>query len=306
MPRRRLSARSDMALPPCPVAAIAFLGLLFLLRLLQRSPDYFLPAPASHATAAVDAIDANSGVREIAWRIPDAPGERVLSLPRSLLTSPAMGRIRVLPRRRALFCPIRGVASRSLLRALERLEGVGLDGLPRLSDYALRDRERLLVRPSVFRFVFVRDPLSRLASAFLAGRASPDLDGVDYRTFMARVRGSPLSKDEREIQPVSFLFFLTFLASQRPGSVWHGFAPQSGLCGLGRLNYSFLGRLERFEADVDALERTLGPVRPLDPPVFESNASREVGRMFDTHKRRAKAAKLVGDDSRLLGYKPPL
>lgn len=200
-----------------------------------------------------------------------------------------------------------GVASRSLLRALERLEGVSPEGLPLLSDYALRDRERFLGRPDVFRFVFVRDPLARIASAFLQGRAAADeLDGQAYRTFMARVRGQPLKKGEREVQPVSFLFFLTFLAAQETENLWEGFAPQTGLCGLRRINYTFLGRLERFEADVDALERALGPLRPLNPPMFESNASTTFGNMFATRKRRMKAAKLVEEDSRLLGYKPPL
>ncbi len=292
---------------------LAFIGLSLILfvRIFPRSPhEHSLYAAkrshffASHAPRGRQTkVAPPRQKREAIWARPDAPAELVLAVSRDLLSSLPVHRLRVLPRLGALFCPIPGVASNALLRALGRAEGVGNEELPLLSEYALRDRERFLVRPDIFRFVFVRHPFARLLSAFYAGRAFSELDSPGYREFMGRVRGRPLAPDEHELQPLSFLFFLTFLSKQRRSELWDRFVPQSDLCGLQSFKYAFVGRLEQFEQDIAEVERRLSrKLQPLEPPSFSSNASQTLTEMFNSRKRRSKAMKLYDIDLKALGY----
>eukprot|EP00171_Calliarthron_tuberculosum_P016939 IDg16939t1 len=148
-------------------------------------------------------------VLEAPWLRRDHPSERVLSLSRAALSADTLSHLRVLPRLGAVFCPVPGVASRALLSALLRAErAAGGSIAPFLTDFALRDRERLLTRPDVHRVLFVRHPLARALSVFYAGRRATDLNGPAYRAFLGHVHGHSLAPDERELQPLSLPFFL--------------------------------------------------------------------------------------------------
>lgn len=242
---------------------------------------------------------------EATWLRADTPQERILSLPRAALHATALSRLRVFPHLRTLFCPVPGVASRALITALLRAErAAGGATAPPLTAYAPRDRERILARSDMLRVLFVRHPLARALSAFYRGRSVGDVDHPKYRAFMGRVRGRKLGDDEHELQPVSLLFFLTFLGAQQIEDLWEPFRPVTDLCALGLFEYNFVGRLEQLDDHVQALEKRLGArLRPLERPSFRSNASSTVRDMFASRQRRAKADKLYGTDIEILGYK---
>lgn len=246
--------------------------------------------------------------RDASWMRADTADERVLRVSREALRASALSRVRVLPALGALFCPVPGVASVSMLRALARANGARggehrVERLATLSEYAARDVERLLTRSDVERVLFVRHPLKRALSAFYAGRRHTDLDSAEYREFMGHVRGRTLQEKEHELQAISLLFFLTFLAAQPVAELWEPFRPVSELCAAGLLDYSFVGRLERLDTHLGALERRLRVrLRPLDAARFTSNASATARTMFGSRQRRQKAERMYGADMALLGY----
>lgn len=244
--------------------------------------------------------------REIRWARADTANERVLSVSRNAIHAEALHRLFVFPRLGAVFCPVPGVASRAIISALARAEGITPERLPRLSEYAPRDRERFLSRPEITRILFVRHPYARILSAFYAGRRWVDEHGLEhpsYREFTGRVRGHPLAVDDHELEPMPLSFFLTFLSMQERSLLWEPFRPVSDLCGLGLLKYDFVGRMEHLEHHLHSLEHKLDAVlHPLTPSLISSNASTSVKEVFSTKIRRNKAAKLYKTDLELLGY----
>lgn len=244
--------------------------------------------------------------REIRWARADTDNERVLSVSRAAIHAEALQRLYVFPRLGAVFCPVPGVASRAILGALARAEGITPERLPRLSEYAPRDRERFLSRPEITRILFVRHPFARILSAFYAGRRWVDEHGLEhpsYRDFTGRVRGHPLAVDDHELEPMPLSFFLTFLSMQERPLLWEPFRPVSDLCGLGLLKYDFVGRMEHLESHIHSLEHKLDVVlHPLPLSLTPSNASTSVREVFSAKIRRNKAAKLYKTDLELLGY----
>ncbi len=242
----------------------------------------------------------------IDWPREDSAREQTLSVPRNALQAPVLSRIKVFPRLGLVFCPVPGVASRSLLSSLSAVEGI--THIPTLGSYAPRDAERLLARSEVIRALFVRHPYTRALSTFYRGRAYADRYGLEhpkYREFMSMVRGHPLAAEDHELEPVNLLFFLTFISGQSKEHLWEPLRPVKDLCGLGTIEYGFVGRLERVDKHLEELSRRLGVRISLPSPPFPpSNASETVRQMFESRSRRDKAAKVYKEDLDLLDYNP--
>jgi Sulfotransferase family len=239
------------------------------------------------------------------WQRKDVDQYSSMAIERSLLVASVMRRLLVLRKHRAVFCPVLGVASGALVDFLEQAEGVGHGSLPTLADFSLRDRERFLTSDTVFRFVFVRHPFMRAAAAYNKGISSGDLDSEGYRSFMGIVRGRPLGEQERELQRLSMLFFLTFLGKQDPAHLDDRFAPQTQLCGIGLVDYHFIGRLETLGIDIVTAARSLN----IDSPMLRKSASdkrinttKTAIETFAVSKHRSKAAKLYAADLTALNY----
>lgn len=264
----------------------------FIIEQIRSNPDAPLDTAAPSTKIAID------------WPREDSAQEQTLSIPRNALEAPVLSRIAVFPRLGLVFCPVPGVASESLISALSAVEGI--TEIPNLGSYAPRDAERFLTRSEVVRALFVRHPFTRALSTFYRGRAFADRHGLEhpsYRNFMSMVRGHPLATDDHELEPVNLLFFLTFIASQRKEQLWEPLRPVKDLCGLGIIDYGFVGRFESLDKHLKQLSNRLGvkialPPRPLPP----TNASETVREMFGTRSRRDKAAKLYKEDLDLLDY----
>lgn len=230
---------------------------------------------------------------------PDPSTTTKLSVARTLLTSPATLRLLASPSLAAVFCPVPGTGSISLTKHLSKTGPL----IP-LSSLALRDRERLLVRPDVFRFLFVAHPFTRTLTAFYRGIVTSDrLDSTEYRDFMARVRGRKLAETEHEIQLLSFQFFLTFLSRQTPWELHQDFRSQTALCGVGNVSFTFVGKMENFATDVQFVNSKLGlggAVVQADP--FFLQAEHNTTAAFRNPRIRNKASKLYRDDLSNFGY----
>lgn len=116
---------------------------------------------------------------------------------------PWAARIIVSERRKLLYCPIPKAANSNWKYLLRRLEGYGdyanlsklhtpaLSGLRYLSDYSAGEAAALLGDPTYTKFVFVRDPYTRLLSAYMDKIASTE--GVfvhaELRGFLAHLMG---------------------------------------------------------------------------------------------------------------------
>lgn len=224
-----------------------------------------------------------------------------LSLPRTLLTAPTTLRLLAAPSLSTVFCPVPGTSATSLINHLS----VSASLIP-LSALALRDRERLLVHPDVFRFLFVAHPFIRALAAFYNGTSgSKGVSSNAYREFMSRVRGRRLGNTEHEVQMISLHFFLTFLSRQGPEELDIEFRSQSSLCGIGKVPFTFIGRMETFASDLQFVDSQLGlgaAVVQTDP--FFLQAERNVTDVFRNPRFRTKASRIYGDDLRNFGYSP--
>lgn len=257
-----------------------------------------------------DVVESQQNVRDVLnlpkeyWSQDGEAFGAPLGVSRSVLTSRLMDRILVVPSHRILYCPISGVASRTITALLSaNQKSTDFTGTYRLSELSLRDRERFLLSTTVHRFLFVRHPFARAVAAYNRGISSGPVDSPDYRAFMGLVRGRALSEHEHELQKVSFLFFLTFLARQNAADLDEQFIPQSLACGTGSIDYDFTGRLETFDEDIQALCEKTGLNKDLigpSPPT--SNASAEARELFSSLKHRTKAVKLYGVDLDAFGY----
>jgi len=114
---------------------------------------------------------------------------------------PWAARIIVSERRKLLYCPIPKAANSNWKYLLRQLEGYGdyanlsklhapaLSGLRYLSDYSAGEAAALLADPAYTKFVFVRDPYTRLLSAYMDKIASTDATFVraELRGFLAHL-----------------------------------------------------------------------------------------------------------------------
>ncbi|CAN8066560.1 unnamed protein product [Agarophyton chilense] len=224
-------------------------------------------------------------------------------LPRSLLTSSLVNRLLVLVDQNhgpiGLYCSVPGnwdiaihhhLANNYILRPL--------------SQFSIRDRERLLYSPNVYRFLFVRHPLTRLRIMYQnATKHGPDSEA--YRSFVSRVRGIPLRENDRVLQVLTPRFFVTFLS--RLPILPAEFVSQTELCGRSVIKYHLAGHVESFGRNIVQLNRRLA----LGGGTFTDLSSLDDSIMHEewSDKRlRLHVAKLYAEDFRNFGFDvaPPL
>lgn len=228
---------------------------------------------------------------EMAWETQDTEKEAMLLVPRAVLMSELMQRLYVNLELNALFCPITGVAADGLLRYFG-----GHNKWRRLDDFALRDRERWLVREQVTRFVFVRHPVARLMELYFEG-VHHDLESEAYASFMAKVRGEGRKQGVREVSKVSKLFFFAFLG-RRPHTIRDEFSSMSDKCGLDVIDYHVVGRGERIEKDVAKVAKRVGwrSSATLDKGEFWMRGLQEGKKVGRTQRLRIRASRVCAQD----------
>lgn len=103
-----------------------------------------------------------------------------------------------------------------------------------------------------FSFAFVRNPWERLASAYAKLIAIEDVRTSTHRTWIREMHGLA----ERE--PIGFSHFVRWVVAQEPLSMHRAWRPYTRMCHFNRVRYSFIGRFERLQQDVERLMEILG------------------------------------------------
>ena len=171
-----------------------------------------------------------------------------------------------------VFCPVPKVANSNWKFLIRQVEGFSdyanltlahrsdLNGLRYLSDYSADEVDRILSSPDFFKFAFVRDPYTRLVSAYLDKFWNKDTSSEEYKLFVAQIYSWKYVRDKdlaQEPRP-SFRAFIDELLKQNPTRMNLHWMPQTFVCGFGDIPYDFLGRFENFNEDVAFVLNKLG------------------------------------------------
>jgi hypothetical protein len=220
----------------------------------------------------------------------------------------------ILRRYRLVFCPVPKVACSSWKRTIRRAMGFEdwedtdphdrrRNGLVYLNRASRSQRTALLVRPDYVRALFVRNPWTRVVSAFRSKLEGKTLDDIRETpsSFLAPIF------EETHPGPLTLDDFLDYLEGRPPDRMNEHFQPQSHIAGLGRVRYDFIGRFEELLSDAERLVALCGL-----PSFYSGSVGRDA-----THTDRVASDYLDTDridrirgiyqeDVELLGYEPPV
>lgn len=167
---------------------------------------------------------------------------------------------------RLVFCPIPKVACSNWKITLRHTIGyTGYDeniahdrtanGLTYLHTIPKPQRALWLLRPDVTRAVFVRNPWTRLLSAYrskIEGRSIGNLPNRTRNYFQRCII------EQMGGGPVSFEEFVTFLEQTPLSQMNEHWMPQYLIAGLDEIKYNFIGKMETLEEDAILLVRRCG------------------------------------------------
>jgi len=185
--------------------------------------------------------------------------------------------------------------------------------LAKVSDYSIRDRERILTDAEVVRVALVRNPISRLVSMYLENIAAAEFDSTEYRDFVGKVRGKALEANEKEIQKMSFALFVMHLSKLSAGIFQGGlFESQVSTCGLEMLDYDGIVRYEDLHSESELLaflrkvrlERFRDRFPDLNSSAIEAQVqwASESESLAANAKTSSRLAKTYANDFSILGY----
>lgn len=145
-----------------------------------------------------------------------------------------------------------------------------------------------------FTFVFVRDPFSRVLSAYLDKIAKPG-DRLAYR-FVAKALGKPLTD-------VSFADFVAFLESGGLHGNIH-WAPQVDICPLPLDRIDLIGKVETIDSDLNRIGREVFGVSEVTTQQRQTGRTNSTDRMaaFYDADLTARVATLYRRDLEAFGY----
>ena len=208
-----------------------------------------------------------------------------------------------------MFCTIPKVASTTWKRVLADLRGlkqgifVHRPGIwRRLSQYNVE--EKLLRLKTYFKFIFVREPMHRLLSAF------KDKFIGKNRNFSKNIRKGivkalrPNDFDPDGENNVTFAEFVQFYSSDLRTRNPH-WRQYDDLCHPCVINYDFIGHLETLKEDAPLLLKMAGiEDRVTFPPIHNSTDSNDMITFYSTvpSKHITKLAEIYRNDFELFGY----
>lgn len=190
-----------------------------------------------------------------------------------------------------------------------------LSGLHYLSQHNAIGRLLYLNNPAYTRAVFVRNPWTRLLSAYRSKLETIEcfcksnrhhrfqFETIDAAKEFCRVNDM-LETDEKGL---TFGEFLSFLEATPPGKMNQHWQPQTLVAGLDRIRYHFVGRFETLEQDAERLTRMLGLPKFLanQTSVITESSKREALARYYTPERLLQVGRIYARDIALLGYEQP-
>ncbi|KAI0564801.1 carbohydrate sulfotransferase, partial [Gracilaria domingensis] len=222
-----------------------------------------------------------------------------------------------------VFCPIPKAANSNWKYLIRKFEGfsdyadltkahnANLSGLRYLSDYSPPEVHHLIHDASYFKFVFVRNPYSRLVSCYMDKFRNTDPLYVrnEYRLFLAQLFHWHYARTvDIDNQPrPSFRTFVDELLKQPPRFMNAHWMPQIIHCGIGIMPYDFVGRMENLKHDARYALDKLGKTDQHFPTQQQigfppSGASSQLADQLYTGELRFKVRAIYDDDFRILGY----
>jgi hypothetical protein len=132
-----------------------------------------------------------------------------------------------------------------------------------LPDLAFDERKSVLTEPGVYRFSFVRNPYSRLRSAFRQKILQPALH-ESAAPYLANIAWS-------EPRQPTFAEFVRLVVDQSDARMNIHWKPQHLCLGQGVVDFDFIGRVERFEDDIRTVLDRIGADKGLYQPKASVN-----------------------------------
>lgn len=195
--------------------------------------------------------------------------------------SPSAYNLTISHARRFVWFRVAKVATRTLLGYFED-HGIGLD-----VNHAYDMRYPTALFGDYFKFGFVRHPLPRFVSTWQDKVVNANYFDLDD-TLLARVRERPEA-------------FAAWVADQQMTDADQHLALQCRLVDLSQVD--FLGRLETFDADFEAVCRRLDlPVVPAAPR--HRTATSQTASLLDSRDLQSAVAELYRLDYQVFGYDP--
>jgi|GEM_PF-5223398 len=228
---------------------------------------------------------------------------------------------------RLVFCLIPKVANTSWKYTFRIAAGYRLDdgisindrrrnGLSYLSSKPAFMHNRYLTHPSYMRAVFVRDPWSRVLSAYrnkIEHVHADQCNRSESFIIQAITQGKRYCAEHDMLEDphsnmLTFGEFLRWLESCAPERMDKHWRPQHLIANLDHIHYDFIGRFERLEQDAAILcERAGLPELYTGRTITQASHASQPNMMarYYTHERIDRVARIYARDVELLGYQAP-
>ena len=184
------------------------------------------------------------------------------------------------PKFNYLFVNNAKVASTSILKLLQENECINSasslssphlrDNSPllRVSQLSKDDQDKYLFSPDAYRFTFVRDPFSRILSAYKSKIERP-LNGFRFNPekpgsyppkghVIQLLTGNKISENTDFDMEISFAAFVQAVCSQETKKMDIHWKPQCDLLCVDNIKYDFVGKFENLSKDIASISRRLG------------------------------------------------
>jgi hypothetical protein len=142
------------------------------------------------------------------------------------------------------------------------IHALGNAPLPSLNALDRVQQQELLDAPDVFRFAIVRNPYTRLLSAW---RDKVFLCEPGFEDIYTAVRGSPPTLD-RHKRPVEFAEFVSFIENSRARAFDSHWRRQVDMIFPKAVSYTHIGKTEELNSILESFSRHLGRLESLSAP----------------------------------------
>mmetsp|Transcript_2470 Transcript_2470/g.7372 ORF Transcript_2470/g.7372 Transcript_2470/m.7372 type:complete len:437 (+) Transcript_2470:152-1462(+) len=238
----------------------------------------------------------------------------------ALMQSPLASRLIVDKKLKAVYCPLPKVACSNWKALFRMLNGYSdyknlalahdksQSGLKYLKDFSKEEVKGMLADPEYLKFVFVREPYSRLLSSYLDKFTDRLLSSPEFLKFFDQLVGYKHRKEGKEAFVPTFEQFIKFVDRQKPEEMNEHWAPQIFLCQVGSFPYDYIGRFEKYAEDANNVLHALKQATIRFPSQADLNFA-SVGttskmQSFYTDELRSIVAKKYADEFEKLEYDP--
>jgi len=181
------------------------------------------------------------------------------------------------------------------------------NGMNYIFQYPFMEAEKIYSKRGIVKFLFVRNPYSRLLSLYIDKVEKADIGSDEFKMYMEYFHSKKYAETTK-VKP-TFEEFVRgiFDRKNRLNNIHESWLPQTTLCYVSVIDYEFIGRYENLEVDSAIVFRLLNitEVYPTRDMIFqsESNASHpEVLSKYYNKSLRDLVFLMFRKDFDILGY----